>query len=98
MNVSTFVKMILKKKQMTNMDLVRAINQVEEVSGSKERTSKQNVTNYLNDYFNWGYSFTRKVEVALNLDDECLLSLLPKPKGKKQKKIYEESLNKWKVE
>ena len=98
MNVSTFVKMILKKKQMTNMDLVRAINQVEEVSGSKERTTKQNVTNYLNDYFNWGYSFTRKVEVALGLENECLLNLLPKPKGENQKAIYKEALNKWKVE
>ena len=83
---------------MTNMDLVRAINQVEEVSGSKERTSKQNVTNYLNDYFNWGYSFTRKVEVALELENESLLNLLPKPKGESQKAIYKEVLNKWKVE
>ena len=83
---------------MSNMDLVKAINKVEEASGVKERTVIQNVTNYLNDYWNWGYSFTRKIEVALGLEDKTLLNLLPKPKGESQKRIYKEALKKWKVE
>lgn len=80
------------------MDLVKAINKVEEASGVKERTVIQNVTNYLNDYWNWGYSFTRKIEVALGLEDKTLLNLLPQPKGANQKRIYKEALNKWKIE
>lgn len=83
---------------MSNTDLVKAINKVEEASGVKERVVAQNVTNYLNDYYNWGYDFTRKVEVALALEDKTLLNLLPKPKGKNQKRIYKEALKKWKAE
>lgn len=96
MRVSFFVKMILKKRKMTNRDLVKAINEVEKASGVKERTVPQNITNYLNDYYNWGYEFTRKVEVALDLEDETLLKLLPKPKSNSQKRIYKESMKKWK--
>ena len=87
--------MILKKKNMSNMDLVRAINEVEEQAGVKEKTCKQNVTNYLNDYFNWGYEFTRKVEVALKLEDEMLLKFLPQPKGNIQRKKYMAMKEKW---
>lgn len=96
MNLSTFVKMILKKKNMSNMDLVRAINKVEEASGVKERTVKQNVTNYLNEYFNFGYEFARKIEVALDLKDKTLLNMLPKPRTYDQKKSYNNALKKWK--
>lgn len=88
--------MILKKRKMTNKDLVKEINKVEEKSGVKERTSTQNITNYLNDYWNWGYEFTRKVEVALGLKDKTLMSLLPEPKSASQKRIYKESMKKWK--
>lgn len=88
--------MILKKKQMSNTDLVRAINKLEEENGVKERIVIQNVTNYLNDYWNWGYEFTRKVEVALELEDKTLLNLLPKPKSASQKAKYKEVLKKWK--
>lgn len=95
-NISTYVKMILKKKHMTNTDLLRKINKLEEKSGVKERTVKQNITNYLNDYWHWGYSFARKVEVALELEDKTLLNLLPKPKSESQKRIYKEVLKKWK--
>lgn len=81
---------------MSNMDLVRAINRVEEVSGVKERTSKQNITNYLNGQWNFSYDFTRKIEVALELEDKTLLNLLPKPKGEYQKRVYKEAFKKWK--
>lgn len=81
---------------MSNADLVKAINKVEEQSGVKERIVAQNVTNYLNGYHNWSYDFTRKVEVALELEDKTLLNLLPKPKGESQKRIYKEAFKKWK--
>lgn len=81
---------------MTNMDLVREINKVEEASGVRERTTKQNITNYINNYWNMGYDFARKLEVALELEDKTLLSLLPKPKSDSQKRIYKEAFKKWK--
>ena len=82
---------------MSNMDLVRAINKVEERCGLKERTVKQNVTNFLNGYFDWGYDFTRKVEVALELEELTLMNTLRKPKTKWEKKCYNEALEKYKV-
>ena len=81
---------------MSYADLVREINKVEEASGVKERTVKQNITNYINGYYHWGYDFTRKIEVALGLKDKTLLSLLPKPKSESQKRIYKEAFKKWK--
>ncbi len=78
------------------MDLVRKINKIEEISGVRERTTKQNVTNYLNGYHNMGYDFARKLEVALGLPDKTILNLLPIPRGAGQKKQYKEALNKWK--
>ncbi len=95
--VSEYVKVILRKKNMTNMDLVRAINKVEEQAGLSSRVVKQNVTNYLNGYFEWGYEFTRKVEVALGLKDKTLLNLLPIPKTKSDKELYKTVLKKYKV-
>lgn len=77
------------------MELVRRINQIEEVSGVKTRTTKQNITNYLNGYHNLGYDMIRKIELALDLKRETLLSLLPKPQGNR-KKQYKECLERWK--
>ena len=78
------------------MELVKRINKIEEVSGVKERTTKQNVTNYLNGYHNMGYEMARKIELALNLKDKTLLDIMPVPRGKGQKKQYKEALKKWK--
>jgi len=96
LTISNYIKMILKKKNMSNMDLVRAINKIEEASGVSERTVKQNVTNYLNGYFNYGYDTVRKVELALKLDDKALMNLLPKPKTQVEKDRYKEAMKKWK--
>lgn len=82
---------------MTQMDLVRAINTLEAQSGNNKRTSKQNLTNYLNGQHNWEYEFTRKVEVALNIKDNLLINMLPKPKSKFEKDKYNEVMKKWKV-
>ena len=95
-NITMIVKNILKQQGISNIDLVRRINKIEEVSGVRERTTKQNVTNYLNGYHNIGYDVARKMELALNLKDKTLLNMLPTPRGAGQKKQYKEALNKWK--
>jgi len=95
-NITMIVKNILKQQGISNIDLVRRINKIEEVSGVRERTTKQNVTNYLNGYHNIGYDVARKMELALNLKDKTLLNMLPIPRGAGQKKQYKEALNKWK--
>ena len=40
-NIATIIKNILKQQGISNIDLVRRINKIEEVSGVKERTTKQ---------------------------------------------------------
>lgn len=95
MNTSSIVKMILNKKKMTNMDLVRKMNEIEEKTGVKERTTKQRMTNYLNDYYKFGYSLARRVEIALDLPKETLMRTCPKPNTPAERREYKEELNKW---
>lgn len=95
-NIATIIKNLLKQQGVSNIELVKRINKIEEVSGVKERTTKQNVTNYLNGYHNMGYDVARKIELALGLKDKTLLNMLPTPRGKGQKNQYKEALTKWK--
>lgn len=96
-DTSTIVKLTLKKKNWTNMDLVRKINELEDSVGDKEKTVRQNLTNYLNGYHDWGYKFTRKVEVALGLPNKTLLNTLKQPKSAYEKEVYKEVIGKYRV-
>ena len=97
LSISDYIKIIMDKKNMTNMDLVRKINKIEEEAGVEERTKKQNITSYLNGYQSWGYEFVRKVEVALELRDGFLMRMLGKPKTRDSRKRYEEIMKKYRV-
>ena len=46
-NVNEYIELVLKKKKWTRAKLVEEINKIEEKLGNV-RTSKQNITNYLN--------------------------------------------------
>ncbi len=95
-STAMIIKQLMKKKGISNAELLKKINKIEEASGVRERTTKQNVTNYLNGYHNLGYDMARKMELALDLEDKTILNLMPKPKGMGKRNQYNECLKKWK--
>ena len=97
MLISDYVKIILKKNKISKTELLKRINELEIKVEGEIRTRKQNLTNYLNDFHSWGYEFTRKVEVALDLNDGFLVNMLGKPTTKLAKQRYKEIMDKYKV-
>lgn len=97
MLISDYVKIILKKNKISKTELLKRINELEIKVEGEIRTRKQNLTNYLNDFHSWGYEFTRKVEVALGLNDGFLVNMLGKPTTKLAKQRYKEIMDKYKV-
>jgi transcriptional regulator with XRE-family HTH domain len=93
LNITEFIKIVLKKKNWTNQRLCDEINKIEEKIGDK-RTSKQNITNYLNGYYEFGPKTAIKYEKALNLEQGTLLNMIPSPKTKNYKKEIEEFIKK----
>lgn len=96
LDVISYIKLVLKKKNMSNMDFVRAINKVEEKTGVKERTLKQNINSYFNGNLNLGYDMARRMELALDLKDKTLIDMLPKPKTKLSRDALNSTMKKWK--
>ena len=88
-NVSDYIKLILKKKNWTNVRLCQEINKIEEKLGDT-RTTRQNITNYLNGYHYIRPKWLVKVEKALNLPQNTLISMVEPPATKESKKELKE--------
>lgn len=78
MNVAEFIKVLLKKKKWTNMKLCRELNKIEEKLG-EQRTTKQNITNYLNGYWEFRPKVLVKYEKALRLPQGTLINMVSPP-------------------
>lgn len=74
---------------MTNAELCRRINQIEDKLGDR-RTTPQNITNYLNGYHNIRPKWLVKVEVALGLPYDTLVNMVEPPKSEGGIKELEE--------
>ena len=79
-DVIDFINTIMKKKKISRTGLCRKINRIEEKANLKERTTPQNVTNYLNGYHNIRPKWLVKVEIALSLPPDILVDMVEKPK------------------
>lgn len=82
--------MILKKKNWSRRRLCKEINIIEENIGLKERTTPQNITNYLNGYHQMTPRWLVKVEVALGLPYDTLVNMVEQPKTHEGMKALEE--------
>ena len=92
-NVTDYIKMILRKKKWTRARLVKEINKIEEQLGDI-RTTKQNVTNYLNGWHDMRPKWLVKVEKALNLPSGTLVNMVSPPATKEAKKELKEIIQK----
>lgn len=92
-NVSDYIKIILQKKKWTRSKLLKEINKIEEQLGDA-RTTKQNISNYLNGSHDIRPKWLVKVEKALNLPFGTLVSMVSSPTTKEGKKELNEIIRK----
>ena len=92
-SVNEYIKIILQKKKWTNIRLCQELNKIEEKIGDT-RTTKQNITNYLNGYHDIRPKWLVKVEKALNLQQGTLVNMVIPPSSKEAQKELKELLKK----
>ncbi len=93
LNVTDYIKMLLKKKKWTNTRLCQEINKIEELLGDS-RTTNQNITNYLNGYHSIRPKWLVKVEKALNLPQGFLVNMVEQPATKEAKRELKDLMKK----
>ena len=93
LNVTDYIKILLKKKKWTRARLCQEINKIEEKLGER-RTTQQNITNYLNGYHNIRPKWLVKVEKALSLPMGTLVNMVEPPATKEAKKELKELMKK----
>ena len=85
----TYVKVLLKKRNMTQMDL---LNKMKKLKLAKEETlSKQHLNNSLN--IQMGYTWARRIEIALELPEYSLIKMVGNPTPMQWKRIKEIKAN-----
>lgn len=92
-SVSDYIKLLLKKKKWTNVKLCQEINKIEKKLGDS-RTSAQNITNYLNGYWEFRPKVLAKYEVALGLEFGTLINMVAPPSSRESKKELKELIEK----
>ena len=93
LNINEYIKLILKKKKWTNVKLCEELNKVEIQLGDV-RTSPQNITNYLNGYWNFRPKILAKYEKALGLKQGTLVNMVKEPLTKESQKELKEIMRK----
>ena len=93
MNVSDYIKFILKKKKWTNVRLCQELNKIESKLGDS-KTSPQNITNYLNGYHDMRPKWLVKVEKALDLQQGTLVNMVMPPSSREAQKELKELIKK----
>lgn len=91
LNVNDYIKLLLKKKKWTNVRLCQELNKIEKRIGDS-RTTKQNITNYLNGYWNFRPKILVKYELALGLELGTLIDMVAPPSSKEGKKELKEMI------
>lgn len=92
-NVSDYIKLILKKKKWTNVKLCEELNKIEEKIGDS-KTQKQNISSYFNDLCPFRPKILAKWEVALDLPQGTLINMVAPPSSREAQKELKEYIKK----
>lgn len=92
-NVREYIDLVLKKKNWSRVKLTEEMNKVEEKLGDA-RSSKQNITNYLNGTHEMRPKWLAKVEVALGLPTYTLINMVEPPTTKESQRELKEIIKK----
>ena len=83
----------MKKKKWTRRRLCKELNKIEEKLGDS-RTNYQNITNYLNGYWEFRPKILAKYEKALGLDFGTLINMVSLPISRNAKKELKKCIDK----
>lgn len=85
LNAGNYVKILLKKRNITQADLIRKMKEL------KLADEKTLVLQKLNNAINlkMGYTWARRIEIALGLEDYTIIKML-KPPAETQWKLIKE--------
>lgn len=92
-NVNDYIKLVLQKKKWTNQRLCDELNKIEAHLG-ESRTSKQNISNYLNGLWDFRPKILAKYEMALGLPVGTLINMVAPPLTKEGQKELQETIKK----
>lgn len=88
-SVETYVKVLLKKRNITQKEL---LDRMKKLKLAKDETLvRQKLNNALN--IQMGYTWARRIEIALELPDYCLIKMIGNPTPLQWKKIKEIKAN-----
>ena len=93
LNVTDYIKLILKKKKWTNVRLCQELNKIEEQLG-ESRTTPQNISNYLHGQWSFRPKILVKYEKALGLPLNTLVNMVVPPSSKEGQKELKEMIKK----
>lgn len=97
LNVSEYIQLILKKKKWTLQQFADNINQVKQKIGIESVTTKQNISNFLNQVDNQHVLRPKMLvlwECALGLQPNTLVSMVTPPSSKEGQKELKEIMRK----
>lgn len=89
LNVGTYVKVLLKNRNMTQADLLRKMKELK--IADEETLVKQKLNNALN--IQMGYTWARRIEIALELPDYSLIKMVGNPTPIQWERIKEIKAN-----
>lgn len=84
-DVGIYVKNILNKRNMTQMDLIRKMQKLK--LADEKTLVKQKLNNAIN--INMGYTWARRIEIALDLPEYSLIKMVGNPTESQWKMIKE---------
>ena len=87
-NVRDYLELIMKKKKLTQAEVVDRLNLIEKEHNEK-RTHRQNLNEYLRDGLPLRPKFLVKLELALDLPYGSLVNMVMPPLSKEGKKELE---------
>ncbi len=93
LNVSDYIKIILKKKKWTNVKLCEELNKLEDKIGDS-KTQKQNISGYFNGAYPFRPKILAKWEVVLDLPLGTLVNMVSPPSTKESKKELKDYIKK----
>ncbi len=94
-DVSSYIEMILRKKNWTRTRLCEELNRIEAQLGEK-RTTIPNVTQYLTGVWAFRPKILAKWEIALGLKKGTLMNMVMPPLTKEGKEELKETLERLK--
>lgn len=88
-DVGLYVKILLKKHNMTQIDLLRKMNKMN--LGNGFVLNKQHLNNAIN--IKMTFTWARRIEIALNLPEYSLVRMVGRPTKSEWEKIKEIKAN-----